>query len=115
MCVEHPRDPRVELIGRCVGDLLGDRRGNFTKSPPELTEQDFATPLLQSLLQAFHRQVGHYAYHVGQVVYLARSFSGARWKTLSVPVGGSDEYARAVAAGERPGGAGRPLRQGPTA
>jgi hypothetical protein len=40
-----------------------------------------------SVLQAIHRQVAHYAYHVGQIVYLAKHWKGAEWRTLSVPKG----------------------------
>jgi hypothetical protein len=44
-----------------------------------------------SVLQAINRQVAHYAYHVGQIVFLAKHWKGADWKTLSVPKGGSTE------------------------
>jgi uncharacterized damage-inducible protein DinB len=44
-----------------------------------------------SVLQAINRQVAHYAYHVGQIVCLAKHWKGADWKTLSVPKGKSDE------------------------
>jgi hypothetical protein len=43
-------------------------------------------------LQAISRQLSHYAYHVGQIVYLAKHFAGARWKTLSIPPGGSEPF-----------------------
>ncbi len=45
-----------------------------------------------SVLQAINRQVAHYAYHVGQIVFLAKHLKGAEWKTLSVPKGQSDQY-----------------------
>jgi Protein of unknown function (DUF1572) len=45
-----------------------------------------------SLLQAINRQVVHYAYHVGQIVFLAKYWRGAEWKTLSVPKGQSEQY-----------------------
>ena len=38
-----------------------------------------------TVLEAIDRQVAHYAYHVGQIVQLARHFAGPRWQTLSVP------------------------------
>ena len=43
---------------------------------------------------ALHRSLSHFTYHVGQVVLLARSFRGGEWKSLSIPRGGSAEYAR---------------------
>jgi len=45
-----------------------------------------------SVIQALQRQVSHYGYHVGQVVYLAKHIKGANWKTLSIPRGKSSDY-----------------------
>lgn len=45
-----------------------------------------------SVLQAIQRQLSHYAYHVGQIALLARTSVGPGWKTLSVPVGGSQRF-----------------------
>ena len=45
-----------------------------------------------SVLQAINRQVAHYAYHVGQIVLLAKHWKGAEWKTLSVPKGQSEQF-----------------------
>jgi len=53
-----------------------------------------------SVMQAINRQMGHYAYHVGQIVYLAKHFSGTNWKTLSVPRRKSAEYNERVASGK---------------
>jgi hypothetical protein len=40
-----------------------------------------------TVLQALNRQVTHYAYHVGQIVFLAKHFRSTEWKSLSVPRG----------------------------
>jgi uncharacterized damage-inducible protein DinB len=53
-----------------------------------------------SVLQAINRQLGHYAYHVGQIVYLAKHFVGPNWKTLSVPRRKSAEFNERVASGK---------------
>jgi uncharacterized damage-inducible protein DinB len=42
--------------------------------------------------QALLRSVTHAAYHVGQIVYLAKQFRGAAWKSLSIPRGMSEAY-----------------------
>ena len=47
-----------------------------------------------SVLQAINRQLAHYAYHVGQIVLLAKHFRGAEWKSLSIPRGKSEEFNR---------------------
>src|SRR5205823_3711171 len=36
-----------------------------------------------TVLLAIQRQLTHYAYHVGQIVYLAKHLRGPEWKTLS--------------------------------
>jgi hypothetical protein len=38
-----------------------------------------------TVLQAINRQLMHYAYHIGQIVLLARALAGASWKSLSIP------------------------------
>jgi hypothetical protein len=42
-----------------------------------------------SVPQAIVRQIGHSAYHVGQIVFLAKHFSSAHWKSLTIPRGAS--------------------------
>jgi uncharacterized damage-inducible protein DinB len=53
-----------------------------------------------SVMQAINRQVAHYSYHVGQIVYLAKHFAGTRWQTLSVPKRQSAEFNARVLRGE---------------
>jgi Protein of unknown function (DUF1572) len=43
------------------------------------------------VLEALNRSVTHTAYHVGQIVLLAKHFSGKGWKTLTIPKGKSAE------------------------
>jgi hypothetical protein len=43
-----------------------------------------------------NRQLTHYAYHVGQIVLLAKHFRSSEWKTLSVPKNKSAEFNRCV-------------------
>lgn len=45
-----------------------------------------------TVLQAIGRQMTHYAYHVGQIVLLARHFAGGGWKSLSIPRGQSAAF-----------------------
>jgi hypothetical protein len=51
-----------------------------------------------SVLQAINRQVAHYAYHAGQIVFLAKHWKGSEWKSLSVPRGQSAAVNAAMAA-----------------
>lgn len=45
-----------------------------------------------SVLQAITRQNTHTAYHIGQIVYLAKQSAGEQWKILTVPRRKSSEY-----------------------
>ena len=48
--------------------------------------------------QALHRSLAHAAYHVGQVVYLAKLWAGARFNSLSIPLGQSAAFNARLAA-----------------
>jgi len=53
-----------------------------------------------SVMQAINRQIAHYAYHVGQIVFLAKHFKGSDWKSLSVPKNKSGEFNSKVLTGQ---------------
>ena len=53
-----------------------------------------------SVTQAINRQLAHYAYHVGQIVLLAKHFAHADWRSLSIPRRRSAEFNARVAAAE---------------
>jgi hypothetical protein len=41
------------------------------------------------VVEALNRSVTHTAYHVGQIVYIARHLAWPDWKSLSIPKGKS--------------------------
>jgi hypothetical protein len=45
-----------------------------------------------TVLEAIHRGILHAAYHVGQIVFLAKHYTGGNWQSLSIPRGKSEEY-----------------------
>jgi uncharacterized damage-inducible protein DinB len=45
-----------------------------------------------SVLKAIQRQLTHNAYHVGQIVFLAKQLRSADWKTLTIPRGKTEEF-----------------------
>ncbi len=51
-----------------------------------------------SVMQAIHRNLNHVVYHTGQIVQLARHFTGDGWKTLSIASGKSAEFNAAMRA-----------------
>lgn len=38
-----------------------------------------------TVIDAIERQMFHYSYHVGQIVYLAKARAGERWRSLTIP------------------------------
>lgn len=48
--------------------------------------------------EALHRSLAHTAYHVGQIVFIAKAMRGGAWRTLSIPRGKSEEYNRTATA-----------------
>ncbi|HYK50404.1 MAG TPA: DUF1572 domain-containing protein [Terriglobales bacterium] len=53
-----------------------------------------------SVMQAINRQIAHYSYHCGQIVFLAKHLQSEQWKSLSVPRGKSEVFNQKVAAKE---------------
>jgi hypothetical protein len=60
----------------------------------------------RTVLQAINRQIAHYAYHIGQIVFLAKHFRSDSWKSLSIPRGKSDEFNRQAVDKRRAGPSG---------
>jgi uncharacterized damage-inducible protein DinB len=70
-----------------------------------LTEADLSRAVTirgeaHSVMQAINRQVAHYSYHVGQIVFLAKHLNAENWQSITVPRNRSAEFNRQVAAGQ---------------
>lgn len=62
-----------------------------------LTEDDFTRTITirgepHTVVEAVNRQLTHYAYHIGQIVFLAKHFRSTEWRSLSVPRNRSAEF-----------------------
>ena len=62
-----------------------------------LRVEDFEKTVLirgekHTIAQAINRQLMHYAYHIGQIVFLAKHFRSAEWKSLSIPRNRSADF-----------------------
>jgi hypothetical protein len=64
-------------------DSLGDH---------ELNEIIYIRNQGHTILDALHRQLAHYPYHVGQMVFLGKILLNEEFKSLSIPKGKSTEY-----------------------
>ena len=45
-----------------------------------------------TVIEAINRQLAHYAYHIGQMVFIGKLIKGEDWKSLSIPKGKSSEF-----------------------
>jgi hypothetical protein len=96
---EAPAKTRAELLAQWEAGWkhLFDALGALSES--DLNRRIAIRGEAHSVMQAINRGLGHYAYHVGQIVYLAKHFAGANWKALTIPRGQSAQFSADVAAG----------------
>lgn len=69
----------------------------FLSVVKSLTEDDLQKKITirseeLTVVDALNRQLAHYPYHVGQIVYIGRMIKAEQWKTLSIAKGKSDEF-----------------------
>jgi uncharacterized protein DUF1572 len=97
---EAPPRTRAELVALWESGwkIVFDELGRVTDS--DLARTVYIRGEAHSAMQAIHRQVAHVAYHVGQIVYLAKHFSGTKWTALTIPRGKSEAYNSAIASGK---------------
>jgi hypothetical protein len=74
----------------------------FLQALESLTEEDLLKTVhirreALSVVDAINRQLAHYPYHVGQIVYIGRMIRDRDWKSLSIPRGQSLDYNRSEA------------------
>ena len=63
----------------------------------QLTDEDLSTTIYirnmgHTILEAINRQLAHYPYHIGQVVYISKMLCNEKWVSLSIPKGSSDVF-----------------------
>lgn len=90
--VIEPGDSRESLLARWERgwQVLFDTIRPLTKADLDRIVTIRGEPFTAT--QAIHRQLTHYAGHVGQIVLLAKHHAGERWTTLSIPRGRSGEF-----------------------
>jgi hypothetical protein len=97
---DRNRDTEFELIGDSRESLMKFWETGwqtlFDAIEP-LSVEDFSRTVPiggepHTVPEALNRQMTHYAYHVGQIVLLAKHFKSSDWKTLSVPKNRSAQF-----------------------
>ena len=71
---------------KCVFDALEPLR------PEDLEKKVTIRGEEHTVVQAINRQLMHYSYHIGQIVFLAKHFRSAEWNSLSIPRNRSAEF-----------------------
>jgi hypothetical protein len=68
----------------------------FLKTLHSLREEDLEKIIYirnqgHTVMEAINRQLAHYPYHIGQIVYIGKTLAG-QWSSLSIPRGTSQSY-----------------------
>lgn len=58
----------------------------------DLEKEIFIRNQGHSVIEAIYRQLAHYPYHIGQIVYIGKMLCNENWKSLSIPRGNSTTY-----------------------
>lgn len=70
--------------------ILFDTLGSLT--PADLDKMIYIRTKPLTVIEAIHRQLTHYASHVGQIIFLGKHIKGADWQTLSITKGESKQF-----------------------
>jgi hypothetical protein len=70
----------------CLFQVLNDlQEGDLSRTVMIRNEE-------HTVIDALNRQLSHYAYHVGQIIFIAKMLTDSNWKTLTIPRKGSREF-----------------------
>lgn len=58
----------------------------------DLSKEIFIRNEAHSVTEAINRQLAHYPYHIGQIVYIGKMVCNDQWQSLSIPRGGTDRF-----------------------
>lgn len=97
---DRDRDQEFEMIKDTRESLLEFWDAGWAtlfSSIEPLTEEDFSKTIKirgepHTIVESINRQLTHYSYHIGQIVFLAKHLRSTEWKTLSVPRNRSAQY-----------------------
>ena len=58
----------------------------------DLQKEIYIRNMGHTVTEAINRQLAHYPYHIGQIVFLGKMICDDAWTSLSIPRGNSDAY-----------------------
>ena len=97
---EAPPKTRAELaaLWEASWEILFDALAPLTDA--DLTRTIYIRGETHSVMQAINRNITHTAYHVGQIVFLAKHLAGSKWTALTIPRGKSAQFNAKVSSGK---------------
>ncbi len=75
-------------------DVVFDELSRLTPTDLDRTVSIRGEP--HTVIAAMHRSLAHTAYHVGQIIVIARHLVDDQWESLSIPRGESETFTRAM-------------------
>jgi hypothetical protein len=60
--------------------------------PEQLSEIIYIRNEGHTVIEAINRQLAHYPYHIGQIVFYAKQLKNSEWNSLSIPKNKSNSY-----------------------
>lgn len=66
--------------------------GINTLTTADLDKEVFIRNQPHTVTEAINRQLAHYPYHIGQLVFLGKMCNNQNWQSLSIPKGNSEQY-----------------------
>lgn len=58
----------------------------------DLEREIYIRNMGHSVTEAINRQLSHYSYHIGQIVFIGKTVQNENWHSLSIPKGKSNDY-----------------------
>lgn len=83
---------RAELLARWEEGWRSVFNAIEPLRPEDIERKVFIRGEEYTVVKAITRQIAHYAYHTGQIVFLAKHFRASNWKSLSIPRNRSAEF-----------------------
>lgn len=94
------RDLEFESVIKTKNELFekwNDGWNCLFKALNAINEENFQTKIYirnqeHSIIEAINRQLAHYTYHIGQIVFIGKMIKGNEWNTLTISKGKSNEF-----------------------
>uniref|UniRef100_UPI00404B0CE4 DUF1572 domain-containing protein n=1 Tax=Flavobacterium sp. TaxID=239 RepID=UPI00404B0CE4 len=71
---------------QCLFDAINPLTEN------DLEKEIYIRNMGHSVSEAINRQLAHYPYHIGQIVFIGKVVQDEKWTSLSIPKGASKSY-----------------------